>query len=181
VEATLDRFGALDVLVNNAATNPYMGPTVGIDRARAEKTVAVNQLGPLRWTELAWGRWMREHGGSVVNVASVGGLTPEPGIGWYNVTKAAVLALTRQLAFELAPNVRVNAVAPGLVKTDFARAVWEPDLAGLVSRTPLGRIGEPEDVAAAVLFLASDAAAWITGQVLVVDGGATVQPNGAIG
>ncbi len=181
VDATIERFGRLDILVNNAATNPYMGPMVDIDRSRADKTVSVNQLGPLRWTQIAWDRWMAQHGGSVINLASVGGLTPEPDIGWYNVTKAAVVALTRQLALELAPGVRVNAIAPGLIRTEFARALWEPDLARVVARTPLGRIGEPEDVASAAVFLASDAASWITGQVIVVDGGAMVQPNGSIG
>jgi NAD(P)-dependent dehydrogenase (short-subunit alcohol dehydrogenase family) len=181
IGAALERFGRLDVLVNNAAANPYFGPMVDIDRSRADKTVAVNQLGTLVWCQLAWQAWMREHGGSIVNLASVGGMGPEPGIGWYNVTKAAIIHITRQLAYELAPGVRVNALAPGLIRTEFARALWEPDEARVVAHTPLGRIGDPDDVAKAALFLASDASSWITGQVLAVDGGATVQPNGAIG
>ena len=181
VAATIERFGRLDVLVNNAAANPYLGPMIGIGRSQAEKTVSVNQMGVLTWSQTAWNRWMGEHGGSIVNVSSVGGMVPEPGIGWYNVTKAAVIHITRQLAYELAPGVLVNALAPGLVRTEFARALWERDEGRVVSHTPLGRIGEPDDIAKAALFLASDASSWITGHVLVVDGGATVQPNGAIG
>ena len=181
VAATVERFGRLDILVNNAATNPYLGPMMGIDRSRADKTVAVNQMGTLTWSQVAWRHWMEEHGGCIINLSSVGGMGPEPGIGWYNVTKAAIIHITRQLAYELAPGVRVNALAPGLVRTDFARALWEPDEERVVSHTPLRRIGEPDDIAKAALFLASDAASWITGQVLVVDGGATAQPNGAIG
>lgn len=180
VAATLERFGALDVLVNNAATNPYLGPMIEIDRVRAEKTVALNQLGVLAWSQAAYRSAMGRRGGSIVNLSSVGGLTPEPGIGWYNVTKAAVVHITRQLAYELAPGVRVNALAPGLVTTDFARALWEGHEEQLARRTPLGRLGRPDDVATAALFLASDAASWITGQVLVVDGGATLVPSGSV-
>ncbi len=181
VAATVERFGALDILVNNAATNPYMGPMVGIDRSRAAKTVEVNQLGVLAWIQEAVAATMAERGGAIVNVASVGGLGPEPGIGWYNVTKAALIHLTRQLAYELAPGIRVNAVAPGLVKTAFARALWEGREEQIASHIPLRRIGDPDDVAAAALFLCSDAASWITGQTLVVDGGATNQPGGGVG
>jgi NAD(P)-dependent dehydrogenase (short-subunit alcohol dehydrogenase family) len=180
VAATLERFGGLDVLVNNAATNPYFGPTIGIDASRAGKIVEVNQRGVLVWTQLAYEAALRERGGVVLNVASVGGLSVEPGIGWYNVTKAAVIHLTRQLAAELGPGVRVNALAPGLVRTDFARALWEPGEALVASRLPLRRIGEPDDVARAALFLVSDAASWITGHTLVVDGGALVVPGGGV-
>jgi NAD(P)-dependent dehydrogenase (short-subunit alcohol dehydrogenase family) len=175
VAACVDRLGALDILVNNAATNPYMGPLMGLDVPRAEKTARVNQLGVLVWTQLAHRAWLADHGGSVINISSVGGLSTESTIAYYNVTKAAVLHLTRQLAAELAPGTRVNAIAPGLVKTDFARALWEPNEASLGRHTPLGRIGEPEDIAHAALFLASDAASWITGATLVVDGGALIR------
>jgi NAD(P)-dependent dehydrogenase (short-subunit alcohol dehydrogenase family) len=174
VQATIERFEGLDILVNNAGTNPYFGPLMGIDQARAEKTTEVNQQGPVLWTQAAWRAAMERRGGCVVNMASVGGLGVSPGIGYYNATKAAVVQLTRQLAFELGPGVRVNALAPGLVKTDMARALWEPDEERLAAALPLRRLGEPEDVARAALFLVSDAASWITGQVLVVDGGATV-------
>jgi len=119
---------------------------------------------------------MAERGGVVVNVASIGGLSIEPTIGIYNTTKAALIHLTKTLAAELGPGVRVNAVAPGLVKTDMARALWERGEEAIAARLPLGRLGVPEDIAAAVLFLCSDAASWITGHTLVVDGGALVAP-----
>ena len=121
MEATVERFGSLDVLVNNAATNPYYGPLMEIDLARAEKTVQVNLEAALVWTQCAWRASMARGGGSVINLSSIGGLSVEHGIGWYNVTKAALVHLTRQLAAELGPGVRVNALAPGLVRTDFAR------------------------------------------------------------
>ena len=172
VAATVERFGSVDILVNNAATNPYMGHTIDIDRPRLDKTISVNWAGPLMWTQLAWKSWMQEHGGSVLNIASVGGLSVETSIGAYNATKAALLHLTRTLAAELAPGVRVNAIAPGLVKTDMARALWEPHEAAMAGVMPLGRLGEPADIANAATFLASDKASWITGSTLVVDGGA---------
>jgi NAD(P)-dependent dehydrogenase (short-subunit alcohol dehydrogenase family) len=155
----VERFGAIDVLVNNAATNPYMGPLMGIDVPRAEKTVRVNQQGVLVWTQEAYKAGLADgDGGAVINIASVGGMSVETSIAYYNVTKAAVLHLTRQMAAELAPKVRVNAIAPGLVKTDMARALWEPNEDAIAAHTPLRRLGEPEDIAAAALFLASDAA-----------------------
>jgi NAD(P)-dependent dehydrogenase (short-subunit alcohol dehydrogenase family) len=172
--ATVERLGGLDILVNNAATNPYMGPMIGIDIPRADKTVQVNQRGVLVWTQQAWNVAMREHGGNVINIASVGGMSVEPFIGYYNVTKAAVIHMTRQLANELAPSVRVNCIAPGLVKTYFARALWENNEEAVARRLPLKRLGEPEDIAGTAVFLASDASAWMTGQTIVVDGGSGV-------
>lgn len=163
--------GRLDVVVNNAAANPAMGSMVDLEARTVRKILEVNLEGPLRLVAEAWRSWMQEHGGVVLNVASVGGLHPSPFIGMYNVSKAALIHLTRQLALELAPGVRVNALAPGLVKTRFARALWEPDEAGTAARHPLGRIGEPDDVAGLALFLASDAASWITGEVYRLDGG----------
>jgi NAD(P)-dependent dehydrogenase (short-subunit alcohol dehydrogenase family) len=180
VAATVERFGSVDVLVNNAATNPYYGAVIDIDLARADKTVQVNQLAPLVWSQCAWRASMQARGGAIINVASIGGFSVEPGIGWYNVTKAALAHLTRQLAYELGPGVRVNALAPGLVKTDFARALWERAGDAVARRLPLKRLGEPDDVATAALFLASDAAAWMTGHVLVVDGGAMAMPSGGV-
>ena len=174
VAATVERFGKVDVLVNNAATNPYMGPAIDIDLARYDKTFQVNLRGPLVWTQLAHRASMAEHGGSVINIASVGGLSVEPSIGIYNTTKAGIIYLTKTLAAELGPKVRVNAIAPGLVKTDFARALWEAHEEALARRLPTKRLGEPEDVAGAALFLASDLSSWITGHTLVVDGGALV-------
>lgn len=181
IKATKERFGKLDILVNNAATNPYFGPMLEINRDQASKTIEVNQMGVLTWCQLAYDLAFRECGGNIVNVSSIGGLGPEMGIGWYNVTKAAVIHITRQLAYELAPGVRVNAVAPGLVKTRFARALWEGNEERISNNIPLGRLGEPDDIATAILFLASESASWITGQVLVVDGGITSQPTGGLG
>ena len=180
VDATVERFGALDILVNNAATNPYFGPLMELDRPRAEKTIQVNQEAALTWTQCAWRASMASRGGAIINVSSVGGVSVERGIGWYNVTKAALAHLTRQLAYELGPSVRVNALAPGLVRTDFARALWEPAGDAVAARLPLRRLGEPDDVAKAAVFLASDAASWVTGHVLVVDGGALAMPSGGI-
>lgn len=177
----VERFGQVDILVNNAAANPYYGPMLGIDQGQMAKTVEVNQQGVLSWCQAAWAAGMADRGGSILNVASVGGLMPEPGIGWYNVTKAAVIHITRQLAWELAPGVRVNAVAPGLVRTHFARALWEEHEDRVAAHTPLRRIGEPDDIATAALFLSSEAASWVTGHVMVVDGGATCQPSGGVG
>ncbi|HEV2993275.1 MAG TPA: SDR family oxidoreductase [Acidimicrobiia bacterium] len=175
VQATVDRFGGVDILVNNAATNPYLGPSIDIDLGRYDKTFQVNLRGPLVWTQAAWRASMRDRGGVVLNVASVGGLRGEAAIGIYNVTKAALIHLTKTLAAELAPGVRVNALAPGLVKTDFARALWEPAEDAAAAQVPLQRLGVPEDVAHAALFLASDLASWITGHTLVVDGGALIR------
>ena len=180
VEATVERFGGLDILVNNAATSPHFGPLMELDEARAAKTVQVNLDAALAWTQLAWRAAMAEHGGTVINLASIGGLSVEPAIGWYNVTKAAIIHLTRQLGAELGPHVRVNALAPGLVKTHLARALWEGGEEAIARRLPLRRLGEPDDIAKAALFLASDAASWITGQTLVVDGGAMVMPSGGV-
>jgi NAD(P)-dependent dehydrogenase (short-subunit alcohol dehydrogenase family) len=178
VAETVARFGRLDILVNNAGTNPYFGPMIDIDVVRAQKTFEVNQLSVLVWTGAAVRAGL---GGSVINVASIGGLGVEPGIGWYNVTKSSVLSTTRQLAFELAPDIRVNALAPGLVKTKLAAALWETGEERIAANIPLRRLGLPDDIATAALFLASDAASWITGQTLVVDGGTTVMPSGGVG
>ena len=174
VAATVERFGRVDILVNNAATNPYMGPAIDIDLPRYDKTFQVNLRGPMIWTQLAHRASMAEHGGSVINIASIGGFSVEPSIGVYNTTKAAIIYLTKTLAAELGPKVRVNAIAPGLVKTDFARALWEEHEEALARRLPTKRLGEPEDIAGTALFLASDLSAWITGQTIVVDGGALV-------
>lgn len=174
VAATVERFGRIEILVNNAATNPYMGPAIDVDLGRYDKTFQVNLRGALVWTQLAHRASMAEHGGSVINIASVGGLSVEPSIGIYNTTKAAVIYLTKTLAAELGPGVRVNAIAPGLVKTDMARALWVTHGEALARRLPTKRLGEPEDIAGAALFLASDLSSWITGHTLVVDGGALV-------
>jgi NAD(P)-dependent dehydrogenase (short-subunit alcohol dehydrogenase family) len=175
VEFALERFGSVDILVNNAGTNPAFGPVLDQDHARFAKTLDTNVWAPILWTRLAWRAWMAEHGGAVINTASLGGLTVSPRLGIYNVTKAALIHLTRQLALELAPTVRVNALAPGVVRTRLSEALWKQDEDHVAALTPLGRIGTPADVAGAVAFLASDRASWITGETLVIDGGQLLQ------
>jgi NAD(P)-dependent dehydrogenase (short-subunit alcohol dehydrogenase family) len=182
VEFTLERFGSVDILVNNAGTNPAFGAVLDQDHARFAKTIDTNVWAPIIWTRLAWRAWMAEHGGAVVNVASLGGMTVSPNLGVYHVTKAALIHLTRQLALELAPTVRVNAVAPGIVRTRLSEALWKGDEDNVAGITPLGRIGAPADIAGAVAFLASDRASWITGEALVIDGGQLLnlaQPDAA--
>ena len=178
VAATIERFGRVDVLVNNAGTNPSAGPLMDVDMGAVDKTWAVNQRGPLVWSREVWHQWMSDHGGVIINVASVGGLRPAPIIGAYNISKAAVVHLTKQLAFELAPRVRVNAVAPAIVKTKLSEALWVTDEESAASTHPLGRLGEPEDVAAAIVYLVT--ATWLTGTILPVDGG-VVNATGTLG
>ncbi|MDP6480658.1 MAG: SDR family oxidoreductase [Acidimicrobiales bacterium] len=175
VAATLSTFGAVDILVNNAATNPYAGPVIDADIPRWEKTFQVNLTAPLVWTQLCWNSWMKEHGGEVINISSVGAFATSPILGTYDITKLALVQLTRQLAAEMSPGVRVNAVCPGLIKTDFARALWDEGRGDQVAQAyPLKRLGEPEDIANAALYLASEASGWMTGQALVVDGGGLI-------
>ena len=171
IEFTLQRFGRIDILINNAGTNPAFGPMVDLDHPRFVKTMDTNLWAPIMWTGLAWHAWMAAHGGTVVNTASVGGFVVGPNLGTYNISKAALIHTTRQLALELAPLVRVNAVAPGIVKTKLAEKLWHEREQILHAITPLRRLGEPEDVAAAITFLVSDAASWITGHTIVMDGG----------
>ncbi len=174
VTATVERFGGLDILVNNAATNPYYGPTLGVDTGRFDKTFQVNLRGPLFWCQAAWEQAMRDKPGVIVNIASVGGLRAEGALGVYNLTKAALIHLTRQLASELGPT-RVVGIAPGLVKTDFAAVLIKNYGERLAASMPLGRLGEPQDIANLAVFLASDMASWITGDTYVIDGGAGVR------
>jgi 3-oxoacyl-[acyl-carrier protein] reductase len=171
VDQTLAAFGRLDVLVNNSGINPVYGPLLEIEESAARKIFEVNVLATLGWTRLAHRAWLAEHGGAVVNLASVAGLHAAPGIAFYGVTKAALINLTTQLAAELAPRIRVNAVAPAVVRTKFAEALYAADEQAAASRYLLQRLGEPADVAAAVAYLASADAAWVTGQTLVLDGG----------
>lgn len=176
IGSCIERLGGVDILVNNAGTNPYAGPTIDVDLPRWQKTFEVNLTAPLAWTQLAWRRYMSEHGGVVINISSVGGLSTNPMLGVYDISKAALIHLTKQLAPELGPKVRVNAICPGLIKTDFARMLWEGDAGDEVAASyPLGRLGEVEDIAAAALWLAADSGSWITGQAIVLDGGGLVQ------
>ena len=175
VAATIERFGRLDILVNNAATNPYYGRMIEADLPRFDKTIEVYLRGPLVWSQEAWKQAMSTGGGTVINMTSVGAITHGGLIGIYDMTKAALIHLTKQLASEMGPGVRVNAIAPGLVKTDFSRALWESGADGEEWPWPLARLGEPLDIARTALYLASDLSSWMTGEVIVVDGGSLLR------
>lgn len=175
VAQAVARFGKLDLLVPNAAVNPQYGPLVDADLSAVRKVFEVNVTGVLGWVQQAWRQSMQEHGGSILVVASVGGLRSGAPIGAYNASKAAVIHLVRQLGAEMGPTVRVNAIAPAVVKTRFAQALYEGREAEVAAGYPMGRLGTPEDTAKAAAFLLSDDASWITGETLVVDGGTTVK------
>ncbi|MCW2952009.1 MAG: short-chain dehydrogenase/reductase [Conexibacter sp.] len=172
VAGVLERFGSLDLLVNNVGISPYFGPLVDAPAAAVMKTFEVNVGGALAMIQAAWTRRMREHGGAVVNVASIASVRTAANLGVYALTKAALRHLTMQLSAELAPTVRVNAIAPAIIKTRFSEARYDGREEELLERYPMGRLGVPEDVAPAVCFLLSDDASWITGETLAVDGGA---------
>lgn len=177
LDAVAETFGGLDIMVNNAGINPVFGPLVDLDLDAARKVFEVNVFGTLAWVQDAVkhpGLSFRDRGGVVVNLSSVTGDTPSPGIGLYGISKAAVSHLTRTLAVELAPQIRVNAVSPAVVKTKFSRALYEGKEDEVTRDYPLGRLGTPEDVAAAVTYLVSADSAWVTGQILTLDGGLTV-------
>ncbi len=174
VRQAIETFGSVDLLVNNAGINPAYGPMVELDLGAARKTVEVNCIAALSWVQQVHRAWMKEYGGSVVNVSSVSGVRPAPGIGFYGASKAMLGSITEQLAVELAPDIRVNAVAPAVVKTKFATALYEGREDQVAAAYPLKRLGDPEDIAGTVAFLLSDDASWITGQLLVVDGGFTL-------
>ncbi|MFC5503464.1 SDR family oxidoreductase [Lysinimonas soli] len=169
------RFGRLDHLVNNAGINPAYGPLADVDLDVARKIFDVNVLAALDWSRDAVAAGLARDHGSIVNIASIAGLSAAPGIALYGISKGALIALTVQLAAELAPGVRVNAVAPAVIKTVFARALYEGREAQAAAQYPLARLGEPADVAGPVAFLLSDDAAWITGQTLIIDGGASMR------
>ncbi|EHI43400.1 3-oxoacyl-[acyl-carrier-protein] reductase [Rhodococcus opacus PD630] len=174
VRRAVETFGSLDLLVNNAGINPWYGPMIELDPGVARKVVEVNCFAALSWVQQAHRAWMKEHGGTVVNVSSHSAIQPAPGVGIYGASKAMLVAMTKLLAVELGPDIRVNAIAPAVVKTKFAAALYEGREEELSAAYPLKRLGEPEDIGSAVAFLLSEDASWITGQLLVVDGGVTL-------
>lgn len=172
VSATVERFGSLDVLVNNTGINPVYGPLLQADLGAVSKIFDVNVVAALGYVQLAAAAWMGEHGGAIVNMASVAGLRSSGVLGAYGASKAALIRLTEELAWELGPSIRVNAVAPAVVKTRFAEALYADGEEAAAASYPLKRLGEPSDVASLVAFLVSDEASWITGETVRIDGGA---------
>jgi NAD(P)-dependent dehydrogenase (short-subunit alcohol dehydrogenase family) len=174
VKRTAEAFGSVDLLVNNTGINPAFGPMVELDLSAARKIVEVNCLSALSLVQQAYRAWMGEHGGAVVNMSSVAGLKPAPGIGFYGSSKAMLTHMTAELGAELGPSIRVNGVAPAVVKTAFASALYEGREQELAAGYPLKRLGVPSDISGAVAFLLSEDASWITGQTITVDGGITL-------
>jgi NAD(P)-dependent dehydrogenase (short-subunit alcohol dehydrogenase family) len=174
VAAAIDAYGRLDVLVNNTGINPAFGPMIEQELSAARKVFDVNVLGVVGWIKAAYDAWLGANGGAIVNIASIAGTAPAPGLGYYAASKAALIQMTQQLGFELAPKIRVNAVAPAVIKTQFARALYEGREEEAAAGYALGRLGLPHDVAGAVAFFASSDADWITGQTLVIDGGVSL-------
>ena len=174
VARTLEEFGRIDYLVNNVGTTPVFGPMLDHDGDLFRKVLDINVVAAFEWIKAAHEAWLGAHGGAIVNVSSVAALRPAPGLGAYGVSKAALRYLTEQLAVELAPAVRVNAVAPAVVKTKFAEALYVGREEQVAASYPAGRLGVPSDVGSAVAFLLSEEASWITGHTLVLDGGSTL-------
>jgi NAD(P)-dependent dehydrogenase (short-subunit alcohol dehydrogenase family) len=174
VAAALNTFGRLDVLVNNAGINPVFGPLVETDLGAARKIVEVNCIAALAWTQHAYRSWLRENGGAVLNIGSAAAVQHAPGVGFYGASKAMLSYLTAQLAVELGPRIRVNGIAPAVVKTKFAEPLYEGREKEASALYPLQRLGESADVAALAAFLLSDEAGWLTGQTYVADGGVTL-------
>ncbi|PIW29745.1 MAG: short-chain dehydrogenase [Rhodospirillales bacterium CG15_BIG_FIL_POST_REV_8_21_14_020_66_15] len=180
VGRTIAAWGRIDILVCNAAVNPYHGPMADIDDGAWDKILQVNVTNVLKLCNLVLPDMAKRRDGSVILISSVGGLKGSVNLGAYAVSKAADMQLARNLAVEWGPhNIRANAIAPGLVKTDFARALWEdPEARARAEEAyPLGRLGEPEDIAGTAVLLASGAGSFITGQTIVVDGGGTAAGN----
>lgn len=174
VNAALTRYDGPDILVNNAAANPVFGPFTDVSAEAFDKIIAVNLKAPFELARRFAPRMMERKRGAVINISSIGGLAPEPGLGIYSVSKAAIISLTKVMAIELGPHgIRANAICPGFIKTDFSAALWRNEelVDDVLARTPMKRLGEPNDVAHTALFLASDESKFCTGGVFVVDGG----------
>jgi NAD(P)-dependent dehydrogenase (short-subunit alcohol dehydrogenase family) len=178
VRTAIETFGSLDMLVGNVGINPVYGPLMDLPLDAFRKILDTNVVATLGLVQEAWRAWMAEHGGSVLIVASVAGLKSSQNIAAYGVSKAALINLTTQLAVELGPKVRVNAVAPAVVKTRFAEALFEGREEQVAAQYPVGRLGVPEDVGEAAAFLLGDGAGWVTGQTLVLDGGSLSRGTG---
>lgn len=179
VEQTVQAFGRVDVAVNNAATNPHFGPMLTASEEQWDKILDTNAKGAFRLCKAVVPHMEAQGGGKIINLVSIAGLRPSPGMGLYGVSKAALIMFTQQLATELGPvHIQVNAIAPGFIKTRFSQIIWQtPEIAEEVLRhTPLGRFGEPEEIASLALFLASSASDYVSGAVFVVDGGLNVAP-----
>ena len=174
IARTIEAFGSIDFLVNNTGINPVYGRMIDIDLAAAEKIFRVNVLSALSWSQKVYRARMGERGGAIVNIASVAGIKPAPGIGFYGASKAMLIHVTEELAVELGPGIRVNSVAPAVVKTKFASALYEGKEDEVSAAYPLKRLGVPEDISSVVAFLLSEDAAWLTGQNIVIDGGVTL-------
>ncbi|MGW2291297.1 SDR family oxidoreductase [Streptomyces phaeochromogenes] len=171
VERTMEAFGRIDFLINNAGTNPVFGPIADLDLNVARKVFETNVVSALGFAQRTWKAWQSENGGAIVNISSLAGVQASPFIGAYGISKAAMINLTLQLAHEFAPKVRVNSIAPAVVKTQFAKALYEGREEEAAAGYPLGRLGVPSDIGGTAAFLTSEQSDWITGQTLVVDGG----------
>ena len=174
VDQTVEVYGGLDIVINNAAANPVFGPIQNTDERAFDKIIDVNLKGPFELCKKAYPIMKQRGGGSIIHISSIGGLTPEAGIGIYSVSKAAIISMTKAMAQDWgADNIRINAICPGLIKTKFSEALWndESSFDRFVNRIPLGRIGEPGDITGLAVYLASAASAYCSGGVYMVDGG----------
>lgn len=174
IEQTVATYGGVDILINNAAVNPVFGPVIQTDEAAFNKIIDINLKAPFELCKLVFPIMQQRGGGSIINISSIGGLTPEPGLGIYSVSKAALIMLTKVLAKEWGKaGIRVNAICPGLIQTKFSQALWKNEaiLDNLLQHLPISRLGQPEDLAGIALYLASQASAYTTGAVFFIDGG----------
>jgi dehydrogenase/reductase SDR family member 4 len=177
VAKTIEIYGGVDILINNAATNPVFGPVIKTEAWAFDKIMEVNVKGPFELAKLVYPSMAKRGGGSIINISSIGGLRPEPGLGIYSVSKASLISLTKVLAKEWGDDlIRVNVICPGLIKTKFSEALWSNEkIVGMMMKMqPLKWVADPEDLGGIALFLASDASRYVTGAVYTVDGGFTV-------
>jgi dehydrogenase/reductase SDR family protein 4 len=177
LDQTVSHFGGIDILVNNAAANPTYGPVVETPEWAYDKIMTINVKAPFELSRFAYPIMKKRGGGSVINLSSIAGHTPDPGLGLYSVSKAALNMLTKVMAKEwAADNIRVNAICPGLIKTKFSQAIWQDEamLKKFMKMVPMGRMGTVEEIAALALFLASDVSAYCTGTLFYADGGTTI-------